>query len=154
MSPDGSFYASEMANPTDQGFFCFRKWIDEHLLAQHSACVRERERELRWWRHQDLRAGSAQCLFLCWGSVLVSSSCCNKNTIAWMAETTNVISHRLTGLNNKYISHSSAEVLGSPRSQCQHGPVLVRTVFLISSRGRGETVRERKRERGREENAV
>lgn len=62
-----------------------------------------------------------------------------------MAETTNVISHRLTGLNNKYISHSSAEVLGSPRSQCQHGPVLVRTVFLISSRGRGETVRERER---------
>ena len=43
MSPDGSFYASEMANPTDQGFFCFRKWIGEHLLAQPSVCVRERE---------------------------------------------------------------------------------------------------------------
>lgn len=42
MSPDGSFYATEMANPTDQGFFCFRKWVDEHLLAQHSVCVRER----------------------------------------------------------------------------------------------------------------
>ena len=60
-----------------------------------------------------------------------------------------MISHSLTGLNNKYISLSSAEVLGSPRSQCQHGPVLVRTVFLISSHGRGEIVREGNRERER-----